>query len=253
MPRIYLTGRVLLEASTVTIDESGLGGRQGRLLLAYLVLERRRPAPMDELVDLLWPDRPPMAPEVSIRALVSRLRRCLQQVGFSGGALTTASGCLQIHLGADAWIDFEAAMTAIDAAEGKLRAGNPAAAFPPAATASAISGRDFLPGEAVAWAVGKRSELRETRIRALEAMADVLCRLGQWSVAAKVGHDLVTLEPLRETAYAWLMRAQVGAGNRGEALLTYHRCRERLEQELGVAPSAALERLFMELLRRASD
>ncbi len=206
---------------------------------------------MDELVDLLWPDQPPTAPEVSIRALVSRLRRSLQEVGLSGSALTTASGCLQISLAPDAWIDFEAAMTDIDAAEGHLRAGNAAAAFPPAATASAISGRDFLPGDMAPWAVAKRSELRQTRIRGLEAMADVLGRLGQWPVAAKVAQDLVALEPLRETAYVWLMRAQAGAGNRGEALLTYHRCRERLKHELGVAPSAALERLFKDLLRPA--
>jgi DNA-binding SARP family transcriptional activator len=71
----------------------------------------------------------------------------------------------------------------------------------------------------------------------------------QWPVAVKVAEDLVTLEPLRETAYGWLMRAQSGAGNRAEALRTYHRCREILGNELGVSPSRELSLVFDELLR----
>lgn len=39
--RFYLTGRVLIETPKRTIDEAKLGGRQGRLLLAYLVLSGR--------------------------------------------------------------------------------------------------------------------------------------------------------------------------------------------------------------------
>lgn len=250
MLRVYLTGRILLETPSVTVDETELGGRQGRLLLAYLVLERKRPAPMDELVDLVWPHAPPALPEVSIRALVSRLRRSLDRLGLTGHPLSTVSGCLQVHLpGSATWVDFEAAATDIDAAEGSLRASDPAAAFPLAATATSIGARDFLPGETAAWAVGRRAQLRGIRVRAMEAMADVLCRLGQWSVAVKVAEDLVGLEPLRETAYGWLMRAQVGAGNRGEALLTYHRCRKHLSEELGVSPSRQLESIFSEVVR----
>src|SRR5438105_2051803 len=110
MIRLYLTGRVLIEAPRATIDESELGGRQGRLLLAYLVLERSRPSPLDELIDLLWPEVPPASPEVSIGALVSRLRRSLDRAGLRRDGLTTASGCLQLHLpGKAAWVDFATA------------------------------------------------------------------------------------------------------------------------------------------------
>jgi DNA-binding SARP family transcriptional activator len=34
---------------------SRLPGRQGRLMFAYLVCHRSRPATRDELIDLLWP------------------------------------------------------------------------------------------------------------------------------------------------------------------------------------------------------
>ena len=250
MVRVYLTGRVLIEGASATIEEREFGGRQGRLLLAHLVLERTRPSPLDELIDLLWVEQPPAAAHVALRALVSRLRGALDRGGLPRQTLTTLSGCLQIHLPAHTtWVDFEAAASAVDAAEGRLRQGDPMGAFPFATTASAISSRDFLPGEPAAWVVGRQAQLRNIRIRALEAITDVFCRVRQWPVAVKVAQDLVTLEPLRETGYGWLMRAQVGAGNRAEALQTYDRCRRVLAEELGVSPSGELAGLHEQVLR----
>src|SRR5215216_6712686 len=43
--------------------EALLPGRQGRLLFAYLVLNRDRDCGRSELIDLLWPERPPRRSE----------------------------------------------------------------------------------------------------------------------------------------------------------------------------------------------
>jgi hypothetical protein len=47
--KVFLTGRVAVTTDGAVIDEAQLGGRQGRLLFAYLVAERSRPVPRDEL------------------------------------------------------------------------------------------------------------------------------------------------------------------------------------------------------------
>ena len=49
MLRVYLTSRVRLEDGEVLVDERDLPGRQGRLILAYLVAERARRVSRDEL------------------------------------------------------------------------------------------------------------------------------------------------------------------------------------------------------------
>src|SRR5919109_4104853 len=41
--------------------EEGIPGRQGRLLFAYLVRNRDRVCSRTELIDVLWPERPPAA------------------------------------------------------------------------------------------------------------------------------------------------------------------------------------------------
>ena len=55
-------------------------------------------------------------------------------------------------------------------------------------------------------------------------------------------------EPFRETGYQLLMKAHTATGNRGEALLTYERCRRILAEELGADPSAETRALHRELL-----
>jgi DNA-binding SARP family transcriptional activator len=52
--RIFLIGRVTIEAGGITLDEGRLAGRQGRLFFTYLVSEQGRPVPRDQLAEALW-------------------------------------------------------------------------------------------------------------------------------------------------------------------------------------------------------
>ena len=72
--RIELCGQLAVEIEGTRIEGS-LRGRQGRLLLAYLVLNRHRPVRRDELVDALWSDAgPPEGGDALLAPPLSRLR-----------------------------------------------------------------------------------------------------------------------------------------------------------------------------------
>jgi DNA-binding SARP family transcriptional activator len=70
-------------------------------------------------------------------------------------------------------------------------------------------------------------------------------------LAVQAATELVGLEPFRESAHLRLLRAHAAAGNPGEALRAYDRCRRLLAEELGVDPSAELEAFYLDLLRAA--
>ncbi len=53
---------------------------------------------------------------------------------------------------------------------------------------------------------------------------------------------------VREDACMALMRAQMFAGRRSQAINTYLRCADYLREELGLDPSSELERLYATLL-----
>ena len=55
-------------------------------------------------------------------------------------------------------------------------------------------------------------------------------------------------ERTREDAYVALMRAQIAAEQRTAAIMTYHKCRKILAEELGVDPSPEVQALYQSLI-----
>ena len=67
--RIQLCGLFRIDADGRPLEAS-LPGRQGRMLFAYLVLNRVRPVPRDELFEALWPDSVPAQATASLSVLL---------------------------------------------------------------------------------------------------------------------------------------------------------------------------------------
>src|SRR5436190_9286164 len=111
--RVFLAGRVAVEANGHVIDEAQFPGRQGRLLFAYLVAEQGRAVPRDELAEALWGERPPATWEKALTVVVSKVRAVLADSGLDATAtLTGAHGCYRLELPAATWVDVVAAGTA---------------------------------------------------------------------------------------------------------------------------------------------
>ena len=221
--------------------EGLLPGRQGRLLLAYLVLSRRRPSTREELIGAVWGGAGPGAAEAALSALLSKLRRAV---------LLEGRGEVRLELPPDAWVDVEAAAEALHRAESAVARGDWAAAWGPARVVQHVVERGFLPGERAAWAVERRVELAGWLERALEAVALASLRLGggELATAERAARRLVQLAPLRESGTRLVMEVHVRRGNRAEALLAYDGLRRRLRDELGVPPSAETQALHRSLL-----
>jgi DNA-binding SARP family transcriptional activator len=243
-PRVYLTGRITVERDGHAVGEHHLPGRQGRRALAYLVLERARPVPIDELAMAVWgTGEPSGAWETALSAIISKVRGALKGLGLDARAITATSGCYQLALPTDAWVDVETARRALDEAEGLVRARRYSRAWGPANVAASIAERPFLAGDDGEWISRVRASLRDTRVRALECLAAVASMNGEHPLAARLARDVVDLEPFRETGWQRLMRALADAGNRAEALRAYAECHALMARELGVAPSPETEHI----------
>lgn len=238
--RVHLCGRLTAEISGRHI-ESSLPGRQGRLLFAYLVLNRRRPLLRDELLTALWSDGLPAAPESALSALLSKLRRHLSLEGRSG---------VRLELPADAWVDVEAVGEALHRAEGAAARQDWAAAWGPARVVQHIAGRELLAGEDAPWLDDHRRRLRESYEHGLELAAQACLEIGgsELVTAERTARTLVHVAPYRESGYRLLMLALDRQGNRAEALRLYETLRVRLRDELGTAPSPATQAVHRALL-----
>jgi predicted ATPase/DNA-binding SARP family transcriptional activator/Tfp pilus assembly protein PilF len=244
---IALAGRVAVEADGRAIDAGGLG-RLGRLALAYLVCERDRPVTRDELAEVLWGEDLPRSWETSLRGVALRLRGLLGAAGLvPTEALTSAYGCWQLQL-PDVEVDVETVPVDLARAEQALAERQPGDARAAAERAAGVAGRGFLPEATGAWVERRQAELRDLHLRALEAASAAAAAAGDWSGARHWAEEAVAAEPYRESAHLRLMQAHAGAGNRGEALRAYERCRRVLAEELGVNPSPSTEAAYVALL-----
>ncbi|MGZ8666881.1 MAG: ATP-binding protein [Solirubrobacterales bacterium] len=246
--RIQLCGRLKadLEGRHVT---PALRGRQGRILLAYLVLNRGRPVSRDELIAAIWPESPPSDPSAALRTQLSRLRAAL------GSAALAGRDAVELHLPENTWIDVEAADRAIVAAGSALGAADWKDAWVHAHIALNIAGRPFLAGFEAPWVEETRHELEELHLRAREIIARAGIGLGgsELAGAERAARALIREAPFRESGYVLLMRALVASGNTAEALRAYDDLRNLLAEELGSAPGADAQGLHRKLLGGADE
>jgi DNA-binding SARP family transcriptional activator len=241
--RIQICGPLAVECGGHRV-EGGLPGRQGRLLFAYLVVNRDRAVRRDELAEALWREPDPSAIDSRLNPLLSKLRRV-----FGNGAVEGRS-TVRLHLPV-AWVDLEAAIEAVHRAESAVAQHDWVGAWGPVLTALVVTEWDFLAGEDAPWIDEIRHQLTDLHLRALECYAAAGLGIAgtELFAAVRAGRQLIRLAPLRESGHRYLMEALAAQGNVAEALRVYGELCDYLAEQLGVSPSPATREVYEQLLR----
>jgi SARP family transcriptional regulator, regulator of embCAB operon len=240
--RIQVCGPLVIEHDGQRL-EGRLPGRQGRLLFAYLVINRHRLIPREELAEALWREPDPAVVDTRLNPLLSKLRRVFGSEAIDGRS--TVRLCLP-----SAWVDLDAAVEAIHRAESAVAQRSWDRAWGPALTTLFVSERDFLPGEDAPWIDSVRHQLSLLRLQALEAYAATELGIGGTELpgAVRAGRELIRVAPLRESGYRYLMEALAAQENLAEAVHVYGQLTEYLREHLGVSPSTSTRELYERLL-----
>jgi DNA-binding SARP family transcriptional activator len=245
--RIQLCGSLAIEVDGRR-REGDVPGRQGLVLLAYLVMNRRRPIAREELLAAIWGDNPPPQPYTALRALVSKLR------GIIGTEFVTGRDPVRIVLPAGTSVDLETAREALHRAEAALARGDAGAAWGPARVCLLTAERGFLSGLSGEWIDAERRALAGLGRRALLCVAEAGIALAgtELPAAEKAALRLVADSPLEETGHRLLMAALAARGEVSGALQTYETLRQRLREELGADPGPETRALHGRLLTLAT-
>jgi DNA-binding SARP family transcriptional activator len=241
--RIQLCGRLAVELDGRRV-ENALPGTKGRLLFAYLVLNRDRRMSRDELLTAVYGDDASPNQHPSLSVLLSKLRSVIGQELLAGRSE------IELVLPRDAFVDVEAAREGLHRAESHIAAGEWAESWGPAGVAYHVARRPLLQGQDRPWLDQWRRRLDEVHLRGLECFAEARLGLGGPTLpqAEDCARQLIELVPYRETGHRILIEALERRGNIAEALLAYDRLRLLLRDELGVAPSPALQAVHRRLL-----
>jgi DNA-binding SARP family transcriptional activator len=245
--RIQLCGRLVVRLGGRRVEDT-LPGANGRLLFAYLVLNRLRRMDRDELLTAVHGEEAPPDYQPRLSVLLSKLRRVV------GPELVRGRSEIELVLPPDAFVDVEAAFEALHRAESHVAHGEWTEAWGPSGVAYHVASRPLLQGHDRLWLDEWRRRVDDVRLRGLECFAAARLGLGGPTLpqAEECGRRLIDLAPYRESGYRILMEALERHGNNAEALLVYDRLRVLLRDELGIAPSAAVQTVYRRLLGKTT-
>jgi len=226
MVRLYVLDGLRLEIAGTEAELPA--SRNARLLLGLLAVERR-PMGRSEVAGRVWPDFREDSARASLRNALAQLRKGLGDAA----ADVLAVGLENVALHPEVWTDLGEVRRLLTRRK------------PEAALDRCVG--HLLAGFDDDWVQNARDDLRDRIAEGLNEQAAAAEGAGDIEAAIRLSRRLTALDALSETAHRDLIRRLAAAGDRGAALGTYERLRERLADELRVAPSAATVALVEEL------
>jgi DNA-binding SARP family transcriptional activator len=236
--RIFTLGRTRVESGEGPIAGEWLGHRPGQLL-KFLVCNRERMIPADELIEVFWPQALGPKGATSVRQAIHTLRDRLEPERERHGAssfIAARAGGYEVETGT-VWID-------ADDFEESVRTGLAASASGELDTAElaltravALYRGDFISDEPYAeWAFAERDRMRDLAGQALRGLAAARSESGDLEGATEQMHRLAELEPLDMDIQRDLLALLIRRGKHAEAHRRHEIIRRRYRRTFGEDP-----------------
>lgn len=233
-----------------------LGGRKQRAVLAALLVRAGRVVSLEQLIDDLWPDNPPVRAAATVQVFVSNLRRSLEPErprGAPASVLVTSAPGYVLRAGPGA-IDAHEFVRLADEGRRALEDDDGELATELLSRAGTLWRGPALADVLDApFAQAEAARLEEMRLSCAEDRIDAELSLGHHNTVVPELEQRVSRHPMRERLRAQLMLALYRSGRQADALEAYRTGRQVLNDELGLEPGAPLRALEQAVLRQDPD
>jgi|GEM_PF-3280926 len=220
-----------------------------KLLLTY----RERWLPVEQVLEMLWPEMDAESGLANFRVTLHYARRALR----SSDTLTRARQFIlyehrrcRVNPRLLSWVDADEFSTLARAGADRAAAGDVTGAMEAYVRAAELYRGDFLPDDVYEdWAQPTREHLRRQVVGIHEWLATRHAGQGNHRDAAGYLRQAVALDPYREDLHRELMLELAADGRIVEALQQFRRCEQALVKELGIGPAAETLDLYRRLMR----
>lgn len=242
--RVHLLGPFRLESADG--DEILLDGRITREMLSFLLLHRDHLLSRETLASVFWGDLPTSKALKHLRQALWNLQSNLRLISRSPGTnlIRIDSSKVILASSSELWLDVAILDRAIRRAQGIPGHALDQAAADDLRAAAALYRGDLLEGWYQDWCLLERERLQASYVTILDKLMAYAEVHHAFEEGLEYGARILRFDRARESTYRCLMRLYVLAGDRTAALRQYQRCATALQEELGVRPTRATERLL---------
>ena len=220
-------------------------GRQGRLALAHLALNRSRGVTRERMIAALWGEDAPAGHAQALNVVLSKLRRAL------GPDVLENAGERAVQLTPAAMVDLDEAQPALDRAFAARDGGDWPAVVEAAGRVAELADAGLLPGYEASWLEDPRRRLEELGLQARELRGDAGLAMGgaELAQAERAAHRAGGAGAVPRERLPAADASREAQGNLVEALRVHERLRTLLRDELGVAPGPQVQAEFERMLK----
>ncbi|HKE86162.1 MAG TPA: BTAD domain-containing putative transcriptional regulator [Vicinamibacterales bacterium] len=218
-------------------------------LFCYLLVNRGRFCPREQLASLLWGDAETASSKKYLRTALWHLKSDLGCPSRPSGTqlIKTTLECIQLRRSDGLWVDIDA----VEEASALMQRVSDHELSPQRAAAILETIRlyqgDFLEGWNQEWCLYERERFRQIYFRLIDRMMGFCEGHRDFDSALELGMRLLRQEPARECTHRGMMRLYDLAGDRCSAIRQFERCVDALREELGVRPSQITLELYEEI------
>jgi len=191
-------------------------------------------------METLWPERRLPAVSNSLRVAIHHLRASLAKVGSARSRdafVVFEGGGYSLSPDLDMWVDVEDYEGAWRRGRSLEIAGDVRQALTPYGTAEALYRGDFLADWPYdEWTILRREALKDIQLTVLGKISAACILAGDYEGCVERCQKILALDPTREDAYQWIIRAHIALGHLGRAKSWYALCVRAL-RELDMNPS----------------
>lgn len=214
-----------------------------RELFACFVAAGKKPLEKWQLCERLWPQSPPQKAEHSLHSAVSRMRNALRREGVPPD-LSYGQGMYWMDLGGfscDAWELEEFLGNSPEVCDANITSFQQ--------TLSLYRG-DLFKTEDYVWCLGSREKLKSLYLGGLKKVGRYEMEKEDYGRAEKYLQKALRADPLAEETAARLLEVYYRTGQKEKLVHCFQVLRQRLGEELGIAPKAETVRLYQDYIRK---
>ncbi len=213
-------------------------------LFKYIITNRNTGIVPELALENLWPDQEYSDPRGAVRALIFRLRKTLGQSPTKDqDYIVFSQGCYHWNKSVDYWLDVEEFENKAQQAL-FLKQNQPEQAEDLLLQAVDLYGGEYLPESYYCqWTIPVRNYLQSLYLQVVMELMELLAARGDNSKIITICEQALRTYPYEEDIHRYYLKALVNEGRIKQARNHYTYTTNKFYQDLGIKPSADLQRI----------